>query len=505
MVDWRGSSLQIVVALIGSSLILTALTSFGSFFNKPILEMTVKVKDSPYPEGTYDQYGNYTEIPSQSNSTTYKIFLENIGNSPAKDVRLTMTYPNATVSNVTPVYGNENLTFTNKTSDSSVVTLSRLSPGIKIEVENNITGQINDPYADAYNDFNTADFQGYTDYVYEHEEPFSINVAYDQGGSTYVPPNSDIYALPTYFNTDGLKFVIPMAVGLLLVGFAYRHKRKSLSKFASNVLEDIKAAERYLSVIDSRAILSFKNYDSNAEFLEQWFDNYLDYKLINDFYTGLKERASIISSIIKSGYLPTDDIFELKDLNANCLHLAKSAHENIDWKKFYKLDLFLLLPAVFLGSSIIFMISEGLPYFLIEVQFYFDIPYVNFAIYLITAVIARSAATYIVMRLILQAVHGRSINHTLPVWSRQKKFFSFSAAIMGFPTILIFVGIMYLIQSQTFDIIYDISTLIIFVVIDTCRMLLLAWVVSKYPWPRNWKIEILSMIKNYGRKVNLRK
>lgn len=234
-----------------------------------------------------------------------------------------MTYPDATVINITQVYENENLTFTNKTSDSSVVTLSRLSPGIKIELENSMTGQINDPYADAHNDFIPADFQGYTDYVYEHEEPFSINVAYDQGGRTYVPPNSDLYApLPTYFNTDSLKFIIPMAIGLLLVGFAYRHKRKSLSKFASNVLEDIKAAESYLSVIDSRAILSFKNYDSNAEYLEQWFDNYLDYKLINYFYTGLKECASVISSIIKSGYLPTDDIFELKDLNANCLRLA---------------------------------------------------------------------------------------------------------------------------------------------------------------------------------------
>lgn len=151
------------------------------------------------------------------------------------------------------------------------------------------------------------------------------------------------------------------------------------------------------------------------------------------------------------------------------------------------------------------MISEALPYFLIEVQLYFDMPYVSSAIYLITVVIARSVATYFVMRLILQAVHGRVINHTLPVWSRQKKFFSFSAAIMGFPTILIFVGIMYLIQYQNFDIIYNISTLIIFVVIDTCRMLILAWVVSKYPWPRNRKIEILNMVKNYGRKVNFRK
>ena len=102
MVDWRGSSLQIVVALIGSSLILTALTSLSTFFSKPSLDISAEV-----------------DYPSSDTNTTYRIFLVNNGYSAAKDVRFTMTYPDAKVINAAMIYQNENFTLT-KTIDSVV-------------------------------------------------------------------------------------------------------------------------------------------------------------------------------------------------------------------------------------------------------------------------------------------------------------------------------------------------------------------------------------------------
>ena len=44
MVDWGGSSLQIVVAIIGSGLIVTGLTSLNSIVNNPLVHIDVEVK-----------------------------------------------------------------------------------------------------------------------------------------------------------------------------------------------------------------------------------------------------------------------------------------------------------------------------------------------------------------------------------------------------------------------------------------------------------------------------
>jgi len=471
MVDWRGSSLQIVVALIGSSLILTALTSLSTFFSKPSLDISAEV-----------------DYPSSDTNTTYRIFLVNNGYSAAKDVRFTMTYPDAKVINAAMIYQNENFTLT-KTIDSVVAFSSRLSPGVKIGIVNNITGT---PYfserfkVDRLRDFDTDNSNNY----YHHTQPFTITVTHDEGGNTYRPNIFKESADPVkvYFNVDALKFFIPIVVGILLVGIAHRHKRKSLSKYASNVLKDIEAAKKHFKEANSKSIVSFKNYDFNIGNELEVFDNYEYYKLINDFYKGLKERELKILDPTLSSNL--DDV--VKEQNSKCYTQATRAYDKIVWKKFYKLDLILLLPSVILGSYFVTLVCEGVTTILF-IQFHFiDSEYFTAA--LLILFIARTIGTFFIMRLILQTVQGRNmIIHLFPWLSRKRTFLILSAVIMGFPSLYMITISVYSFQQvpdpAQFDyglqrqIIEDNSTMIV-LLIDIGRMLLLTLLVSQYPRTR---------------------
>jgi hypothetical protein len=474
MVDWRASSVQIVAALIGSGLIVTGLTSLSSYFTRPALDIYVEV-------GASDN--GYLSFAS------YRIFLVNNGFSTAKDVRLTMTYPNATVTNATMIYQNENFTL-NKNLDSVVAFSPRLSTGVKIGIVNNITGREGPTIEERpLQDFGTDS----GNYFFDHTDPFSITVTHDEGGNTYRPPptfNEIAGYFKMYFNPDALKFFIPIVIGILLVGIAYRHKRKSLSKFASDVLKDIETAEKRLAKADSKAIIPFKNYEFNIENELQLFDNYEYYKLIDEFYTGLKLRES---KILNPNLSNLDDV--LKEENQKCFNLATSAHANIDWKKFHKFDLILLIPSVVLGSYFITLICEGVPMYLYS--FYLFASTSSNGLIPIFAIsimfMLRTIGTFFIMRLILLSVQGPSISvYLFPRLTRKRKFFIVSAAIMGFPSLGILILPVVLVYAITQDlaqyqlqtqIFVDYSTIII-IVFDILRMLLLTWIVSKHPRTR---------------------
>jgi hypothetical protein len=489
MVDWRGSSLQIVITLIGSGLILTALTSLTSYFIKPSLDIYITVQIPPTNEPQIVSLGaNRTMTFPADNSTTYRIYLVNNGYSTANDVRLTMTYPGAAINDTRKVYENENITITNTRTDNitgqSVVTLTRLNPGVMVAVENTITGYgIRNLESDPLIDFQGSFLYIPQESVYWHVDPFSAAVTYDQGGKTYAPSATSRLYSNGYevIDPDAISFIIPIVtivIGILLFGIAFRHKSKGVSKFASNILKDIEATIRRLrTVIDSRAVLPFKNYDLYVDNLDRVFDNYKDYKLIEDFYTGLKERASKITIMMKDGHLESNELSYLKDLNALYLHRAMLALNEIDWKKFYKFDLILLLPAIILASTFISMICDLGTAFLLgskveEMGFSFTY------YYMIISFLVRSLATYYITKLILYRVQGFSITtRVLPVISQPKKFFMYCAAIMGFSSGIVVVLLMYALGGGEYT--SDPGFPLIIIGFDIARMFLLLWLVSR--------------------------
>jgi len=568
MVDWGGSSLQIVVAIIGSGLIVTGLTSLNSIVNNPLVHIDVEVKarfhgDNVTNEPSPNQY-NVTTLP-RGNYTTYIISLENNGNSPATDVRLTMTYPDAKIINFKPVLENENITFINQTSDSVAAEMPRLSAGTVVTVENTISGNLNltgNIYADpdnAKNDFKLP----IDNWVYLHSKPFSITVTHEEGAETYRPPDTSPISRYTsgFFNIELLKFYLPIVIAVLLFGIAFRGKRKSMSVSASDILKDIESVENHLQDDNSSAILSFKKDSPEGQKI-RIFETYYEYDKVDDFYTGLNERESAISKAYLSN--DSDNIHRiLNEQNKRCLSLATSAHSSINWKKFYIFDLILFIPAILLGSSFISFICEGVPTWFhmqqhfefvqseqlqqLESQFhqhyqqyrqleqqstqleqsqqlqqYLQLEQQHLQqlmesqqsmesqqnYYLLATIIiefmTRSIGTYFILRWILLRTQGSSLtNYSIPALSRRRKFFAYCIVVMGVPTILI-VGPLFSFLYPVIDLTYirQLVYIIFFIAIDIGRMLLLTKIISHHPKTGKNKSNFLEII-NGGKRETL--
>jgi len=503
MVDWGGSSLQIIIAVIGSGLLVTGLGSLASFINSPLLNIEVTSIDDPHDIGRgyiKDEFGkDHIETFSQGDTyTTYRINLTNIGNSPATDVRLTMTYPGAKVVDSKPVYENENITFTNQTSNSIAVLLPRLSPGILVAVDNNITGNIvtiDDNQYDAYFAYNYDFRRDNLDWVYSHAEPFTIVATYDGGSNVYrycERSSCEDLVIDRFFNLEILKFYFPIVVAVLLFVIAFRRKRKSMSGSASDILRDIEAVERHLKSNDSRAIFSLSKDDPQGRNL-RIFENYDDYDLIDDFYKGLDERDLEISR----AYISNDaNIINrvLEEQNKKCFSLATTAHSKICWKKFYKFDLILLMPAIILGASFISFICEGVP-LMISVTYENTVNTGLF--FFITAIVARSIGTYFVFKWILRRTQGSNLSYyVIPALSRRIKFFAYCSVIMGFPTSIIVLLILSYFESfYGYLVGYEIIFCTLLIVIDIGRMLLLTKLVTRDPRTGKIKGNILEITK----------
>jgi len=510
MAGWSGSSLQIVIAVIGSGLILTGVTSLASLINNPLLNISVDLIDVPhYANFTYQNYdaslNDYVNVtyPHGDNYTTYRILLKNIGNSPAKDVRLTMTYTDAKVVNTKPIYENENTTLRNETSNTVYALFPRLSTKTEVAVENNITANLRNNtnnltggFIDPMNDFKDSQF----DWAYSHTVPFSIIATYDNGAVKYESTefSSFGYFMETYFNIEFLEFYLPVLLAILLFGVAFRHKRKSTSGSASKILTDINTVEKHLKNNDSRAIISLRNDDSENHNI-RIFENYDDYDLIEEFYKGLEERGSEISK----AYLSNDPnyIDHVKEQNKKCFNLAMFAHSKIDWKKFYKFDLILLIPAIVLSSSFVSLVLEAGPLMIFVQQGEELSDEWFYALFFIAAFLARSIGSYFILKWILHKTQGYTLsNYAAPVLCRRIKLFAYCSIIIGAPTY-------YIIFFTPLANIYDYAgyspfvSMILVLAIDISRMCLLIMIVSPNPIKGKMKATYLDIIKKGRRKL----
>jgi hypothetical protein len=464
VVDWKQSLPQIIAAIIGSSLIVTALSTISSFLFKPGIDISV----DPHPSDLNIQ------------KMTYTIFLTNKGFTPATHLRLTMSYPEAEILRDIPIYENENMTVKREILSSSVVAfLPRLTPGASISIDTNITRKSTAHY---YSQFSVAvlpyallDYgNDKTTYVYSHNQPYSIVATYDQGSSEYRPPIIGPYYYP--FNTGLLQSLILIVLALLSFAIALRHKRRSKSKFASNILTDIIKVRNELNDSSHKSgpsglILRLHGWQSNIDSERQIVSDYRDYKKIDDFYTAVRSRnCYLIQNQVRS------DILNI--LNKECVDKATIAYTEIDWTKFHKLDLIFLIPAIILGSLFITYVCEGIPYMLLVPLFSYPD---SFIVFTITSLILRGISSFFIIRLTLRATQGVIVmNCGLPALFRSFAFLFFSFVIVGIPLAVYFylLGVIdnYLNISFFFDPATPIGTIIL-VILDIGRMFLLTLVV----------------------------
>ena len=301
---------QIIASIIGSSLIVTALTLSISILNKPVISITLS-------------YGQWHGI------TNYTTNFKNIGYSPAHHVRLTLFYPSSKILGNTTKYQNENMTVNEEEPNSVVVFLPRLASDGQFEIMTNISGKVIH-VIDVNKGVTPLGDYGYDSAYYHyyhgiddsgHPIPFSIIATYDEGSNSYVP--GLFFVQPNqYYDTNKLIILITTVLGFLAFAIGFRHKRKSRTKFILNVLNDIKTAKEKLSRESSMAIISALKWDPSYIVRHQFFDSYSDYQIIYKFYNSLKKRDVDLSEN------PSDQCL-LKKKNVDCLTQAQDAYTKI--------------------------------------------------------------------------------------------------------------------------------------------------------------------------------
>ena len=193
----------------------------------------------------------------------YAISFKNVGYAPATHLRLTMSYPGVLNIRTIIVHEDENMTVKNDSQGRSVVAfLPRVTSGGSISANTSIYRshisppsprsdailQAVPPFLLPKSVFSflllptgihpLSDF-GSNISSYPHYEPYSIIATYDQGSSKFNPPSLLVNGNPIDYNS--LNLSLGLSLGLFVLAFlsfaiAFRHKRRSKSKFASDIL-----------------------------------------------------------------------------------------------------------------------------------------------------------------------------------------------------------------------------------------------------------------------------
>src|SRR5262249_49948677 len=134
---------------------------------------------------------------------------------------------------------------------------------------------------------------------------------------------------------------------------------RSKSKFASDILTDVLRVQNELDNDKgdpSGIILSLHAWQSNAENERQVVSDYRDYQKIDDFYSTVRSRNCYLSQKKVSS-----DVLTM--LNKDCVNKSSITHTEVDWRKFHKLDLILLIPTIILGSLFVTLVCEAVVYY----------------------------------------------------------------------------------------------------------------------------------------------
>jgi hypothetical protein len=186
----------------------------------------------------------------------------------------------------------------------------------------------------------------------------------------------------------------------------------------------------------------------------------------------------------------------------------------VDWKKFHKLDLVLLIPAVISGSLFITLVCEGI-IITVPTEVWPSIyegedlqSVILFFATLFFAFLARTLGTFFIMRYLFKNVQGLSMSNVVfPSISKTRTVW-FSLVIMGLPLTIIGVFIIlviflpsdrYLSSSEVYEFTYNYMDTM-FIVIDILRMLLVTKLVSWSVRTGKKKTGLLDIIKKGKRE-----
>jgi hypothetical protein len=476
VIDWKQSLPTIIAAIIGSGLIVSAFSTISSLILKPGIEIHVGTYQDQFPPGMPAANHGWLAV------THYNISLSNVGYTSATHLRLTMSYPRAEILHTIVGQADENMSIKNESGNqyhypSVVAFIPRLTHGARVTIETS---------------------------VFPNDSAYSFVATYDQDTYKYSPEVLSSYVI--YNNRDVLEALVLIVLAFLCFAVTIRHRRRSKSKLASDILIDIMNVRNELNNDNgdsSGIILRLHAWQSNTHNEREVVSDYRDYQIIDDFYSAVRSRnCYLLQNQVRS------DVLNI--LNKDCVEKANFANDEIEWRKFHELDLLLLIPSIILVSLFITFIYEGTIANFLFVTGHYSLAFV-------VATILSGISSFFILRLILRATQGVIVtNYGFPPIFRSHAFWFFCFVIVGIPTGLVpalVLGIVLLMaDGSTKDISY-ISTHLTFIysfffqvfisliiLLDIGKMFLLTWVVWRHYMKHKVKRSRHFLFKKQGMK-----
>jgi hypothetical protein len=411
MVEWKGIGWQLILAVLGSSLVASVISNLSSSINQSINQPEINISPISYgPSIPLGQSSPYSLSLTENQETNYTTIVMNEGRAPATDVKITFYYQAMNITNFRIAYGNAtSIQPQEEGSDMKIVSLDRLGTGEKIVMD----------YTLSYEPSDASSFSFIADDSSPHRVP-SIAVSYHEGYKEYEVSN------PYPFSAQLL--IIALAAAIILLVILVIPKKLKQIKDRNNHRQFVASLEKEISEVEStlshdpKIILSSKLWDSKADDIRrQIFNNHEDYRKIDELYSAIKQRdANFQSNNINNN--------ALQESNKGCVDLARIAR-GITWIRYYVSATkhlvnqpILIVPILVLGSLFITYVCEGLPFFFLTYGYdYENLGALSFA-FLISLVI-RSISAYFIIRTTIRTFRSFYIHEAEPGASNQPSSF----------------------------------------------------------------------------------
>ena len=483
MADWRPSIFQIIPTLIGSGLTLFVFNNLVSDINQPHVFVDVQQYDA--------------SINSSSNRSTYnnQIKFHNVaindGRSSATHLRLSISYPNYNITGYKTAFQSENITFSHL-NNTLVVEITRLSSGSAVAIDT--TGRcINNSTSDAS-----------ASAVHSCAPNYIVTASYDQGSSFKSNIDSPVLTASTVLNAHIRNQAIILATTFAIASFVIALLLKRIRRFKRRLELSIFVFKMLKEIVYIRDKLQENILSQKMFYLESWlsrdendkrhvFDDYSDYKHIDNFYKRLKERDNDLSN-------KNIDYDELERHNNECRVLATNTIEKINWthyqdtedrKYYFPLTITITIPC----ALIVFFAFEA--YKVPFVLFLLGLPnQYHVLIYYIFTIFARTLVSFVLAREIINfqtsfsyeiGVDNKFLSYYTLSRKEQTRLLVLSFVIVGVPILSILHGFQFTIREFDFPIFGEI---VVGVLIDVIRFFILVFLVPKFTMKRQLQIKM---------------
>jgi len=477
MADWRPSIFQIIPTLIGSGLTLFVFNNLVSDINQPHVFVDVE---------QYDASINSSNKSIDNNQIKFHNVAINDGRSSATHLRLSISYPNYNITGYKTAFQSENVTFSHL-NNTLVVEIRRLSSGSAVAIDTIGRCINNSTYA--------AGHSCAPNYI--------VTASYDQGSSFKSNIDSPVLTASTVLNAHIRNQVIILATTFAIASFVIALLLKRIRRFKRRLELSIFVFKILKEIVYIRDRLQQNKLSQKIFHIESWlsrdendkrhvFDDYSDYKYIDNFYKKLKERDNDLSNK-NIGY------DELKRYNDECLVLATTTIENINWmhyqdiedrKYYFPLTIMITIPC----AVVVFFAFEA--YKVPFVLFLLGLPnQYHIAVYYIFTVFARTLVSFVLAREInFQTSFSYEIgidNNFLSYYTLSRKeqirLLVLSFVIVGVPILSVLHGFQFTIREFDFPIFGEI---VVGVLVDVIRFFILVFLVPKFTMKRQLQIKV---------------